>query len=184
MFLSWFVMGSCQGVANQINSWLILWELRLHFPHATPFNWTEIVFWVDTWDSSRLAVKFANARFANSFCAGWSWLWLLTNISPLWRQGACHLPKWLHSSRVPEPDLSEPMSHQLCHVEASLGPPSNVPGHTLTNTLPIAELGWKMKYSEKSLKWTATCSFLFSQKSDGKFCLKLTICFGSSLSWL
>lgn len=132
-------MGSCQGVANQINSWLILWKLRLHFPHAIPFNWLEIVFQVDTWDYC----QFANARFANSFCLGLSWLWLLTNISPLWRHWARHLPKWLDSSRVPEPDLSEPMTHQLGHVEASLGPASNVSSNTLTDPLPITELGWK-----------------------------------------
>ena len=51
-----------------------------------------------------------------------------------------HSPKLLHSFRIPEPDLSEPVTDQLGHVELPHGARGDVPGHVLSHAHPVAEL--------------------------------------------
>ena len=63
----------------------------------------------------------------------------LTVISKVDKLAPLYSPKFLHSLRVPEPDLSEPVTDQLGGIELPLGPRGDVPGNVLADALPVAE---------------------------------------------
>ena len=64
---------------------------------------------------------------------------VISKVDKLVPLSGLHSPKFLYSLRVPEPDLSEPVTHQLGGIELPLGPRGDVPGHVLSDALPVAE---------------------------------------------
>ena len=76
-------------------------------------------------------------------------LTVITKVDKLaslsWGLTRDYSPKFLYSLRVPEPDLSEPVTYQLGGIELPPPPRGDVPGNVLPDALPVAEWVWGEK---------------------------------------